>query len=115
MTASDTLKRLMIDTIASNINEVVLGFDGTPSTSSDGSAGRPAITLTPTVTVIDDATLLIEADIPTSESFDDSLKEIHVQLRDTNGNFTPITRHTIRPISKTSTNEVKIQMLIEVR
>lgn len=40
MTTSDTLKRLMIDTIASNINEVVLGFDGTPSTSSDGSAGR---------------------------------------------------------------------------
>ena len=66
------------------------------------------------MTVIDDATLLIEASIPTSESFDDSFQEIYVQLRDTNGNFTPITRHTIRPLNKNSTNEVKIQMLIEV-
>tara|TARA_R100001510_G_C7589998_1_gene160028 strand:+ start:137 stop:484 length:348 start_codon:yes stop_codon:yes gene_type:complete len=115
MTVSDTLKRLMIDTIASNINEIVVGFDGTPSTSSDGTAGRPAMVLSPTVTVIDDAVLLVEADIPISESFDDSLKEVQVQLRDASGNFTPISRHTIRPITKSSSNEVKIQLLIEVK
>ena len=49
MPASDQLKRLMIETIANNINEMVIGFDGTPATSSDGTAGRPAITLTPSV------------------------------------------------------------------
>ena len=49
MTASDHLKRLLLDTIADNINEVIVGFDGTPATSSDGAAGRPALTLTPTV------------------------------------------------------------------
>lgn len=46
MPASDQLKRLMVETIADNINEMVIGFDGTPATSSDGAAGRPAVTVT---------------------------------------------------------------------
>ena len=43
MPANDHLKRLMIETIADNINEMVIGFDSTPATSSDGAAGRPAV------------------------------------------------------------------------
>ena len=49
MPVSDHIKRVLLDTLVSNINEMVIGFDGTPSTSSDGAAGRPAVTINPTV------------------------------------------------------------------
>ena len=114
MPANDHLKRLMAETVASNINEMVIGFDGTPATSSDGSAGRPAVTLTPTVTIVDNSTLLVEASLTTANTFDETLKEVYVQLRGTSG-FTPITRHVFRPITKSSSNEIKIQLVIEIR
>ena len=114
MPANDHLKRLMIETIASNINEMVIGFDGTPATSTDGAAGRPAITITPTVRILDNSTLLVEGVIPSSESFNETHKEVFVQLRGTN-DFTPITRHVFRPIQKTSSNEVNLQLIIEVK
>ncbi len=114
MPANDNLKRLMIETIADNINEMVIGFDSTPATSSDGSAGRPAITIIPTVRIMDNSTLLVEGSLTTADTFDETLKEVFVQLRGTSG-FTPITRHVFNPIKKTSTNEVVIQLMIEVK
>ena len=113
MTASDHLKMLLLDTIADNINEVIVGFDGTPATSSDGAAGRPALTLTPTITVIDDTTLLVEANLGTDQAFDESLKEVYLQMRGTTS--IPIARYVIRPVTKTSNNEMKIELLIEVK
>ena len=112
MPANDHLKRLVIETIASNINEMVIGFDSTPATSSDGSAGRPAITITPTVRIMDNSTLLVEGSLTTADTFDETLKEVFVQLRGTSG-FTPITRHVFNPIKKTSTIEVVIQLMFE--
>lgn len=114
MPSSDHLKRLMIETIADNINELVIGFDGTPATSSDGAAGRPALTITPTVKILDNATLLVEGTITSAVSYDETLKEVFVQLRGSNG-FTPITRHVFRPILKTTNNEIKLQLIIEVQ
>ena len=114
MPASDHLKRRMIETIANNINEMTIGFDGTPATSSDGAAGRPAITITPTVKILDNATLLVEGTLSTADSFDESLKEVYVQLRGATG-FTPITRHVFRPISKNTNNELMIQLIVEVK
>ena len=114
MPASDHLKRLMIETIADNINEMTIGFDGTPATSSDGSAGRPAVTLTPSVKILDNSTLLVEGTLTTANTFDESLKEVYVQLRGATG-FTPITRHVFRPINKTDTKEVIIQLIVEVK
>ena len=107
-------KRLLVDTLASNINEVVLGFDGTYATEDDGSAGRPAVVLTPTVTVVDDTSLLVEATLGTQHTFDLTLKEVYVQFRDTNGTFIPVGRYTIRPLAKSDENEVHIQLLVEV-
>ena len=80
MPANDHLKRLMIETIADNINEMVIGFDGSPATGSDGSAGRPAITVTPTVKVIDNSSLLIEANLTTANVFAETLKEVFIQF-----------------------------------
>ena len=110
---SDYIKRLLLDTLASNINEVILGFDGTPATSDDGSAGRPAITLTPTVTIVDETSLLVEATLPYTESFTDKIREVYIQFRDT-AEFTPVARYTINPVTKSNSNELLIQIAIEV-
>ncbi len=113
MPVSDYIRRLLLETLADNINEVILGFDGTPATSDDGSAGRPAITLVPTVTIVDDTSLLIEATLPYTESFNDNIREVYVQFRDT-AEFTPVARYTINPINKSNSNELRIQIAIEV-
>jgi hypothetical protein len=106
---------LLLDTLASNINELVLGLDGTYATEDDGAAGRPVVTVTPTVTVIDDTSLLVEATLGTQYAFSQSLREIYVQYRDdATGTFTPIGRYTIRPLDKTNQNEIHIQILMEV-
>tara|TARA_R100000008_G_C3507059_1_gene126802 strand:+ start:177 stop:521 length:345 start_codon:yes stop_codon:yes gene_type:complete len=114
MPASDYMKRLLLDTIAANVNEMTLGFDGTPSTSSDGAAGRPAVTITPTITVIDDTSLLVEGTLGTQHVFSEPLKEVYLQFRDTNS-FTPVSRHVIAPVVKNDSNEMKVQIVIEVR
>jgi len=110
---SDYIKRLLLDTLASNINEVILGFDGTPATSDDGSAGRPAIVLTPSVTIVDETSLLVEATLPYTESFTDKIREVYIQFRDTT-EFTPVARYTINPVTKNNSNELLIQIAIEV-
>lgn len=110
---SDYIKRLLLDTLASNINEVILGFDGTPATSDDGSAGRPAIVLTPSVTIVDETSLLVEATLPYTESFTDKIREVYIQFRDTT-EFTPVARYTINPVTKNNSNELVIQIAIEV-
>ena len=77
MVANDHLKRLVIETIADNINEMVIGFDSPPATPSDGAAGRPAVTITPTVRIMDNSTLLVEGKLSTSDSFNETLKEVY--------------------------------------
>ncbi len=93
---------------------MVLGFDGTPATNDDGSAGRPAITLTPIVTIVDDTTLLVEASLPIANSFTDTIKEVVLLSKDSNGVFSCIARYNTKPIIKTTQNEVKIEISIEV-
>tara|TARA_R100000231_G_scaffold125964_1_gene96468 strand:- start:1689 stop:2033 length:345 start_codon:yes stop_codon:yes gene_type:complete len=113
MPVSDYIKRLLLETLASNINEVILGFDGTPATSNDGSAGRPAIVLVPSITIVDETSLLVEASLPFTESFNDKIREVYLQFRDTT-EFTPVARYTINPITKNNSNELLIQIAIEV-
>lgn len=113
MPVSNHLRRLLLQTIADNINEVIIGFDGTPATSDDGSAGRPAVSLTPTVTIIDDTALLVEVKLDTTNTFTDKIREVYIQYRDTS-DFTPVARYTTKPIMKSNTNELHIEILIEV-
>jgi hypothetical protein len=114
MPVSTKIKSTLLNTLKSSINSMVLGFDGTPATNDDGSAGRPAITLTPIVTVVDDTTLLVEASLPIANSFTDTIKEIVLLSKDSNGVFSCIARYNTKPIIKTTQNEVKIEISIEV-
>ena len=115
MPVSNNAKRLVLNTLVEKINEMVIGYDGSPSTNVDGAAGRPAITINPTVKIVDDNTLLVEGFLPAEYSFNDSLKEVFIQHRPTSGSSTPIARHTISKITKTTSNELRIQVLIEVK
>ena len=114
MPVSTKIKSTLLDTLRLSINTMVLGFDGTPATNDDGSAGRPAITLTPIVTVVDDTTLLVEASLPIANSFTDTIKEVVLLSKDSNGVFSCIARYNTKPIVKTTQNEVKIEISIEV-
>jgi len=115
MAISNHIKSNLLTTIQNSINSLVLGFDGTPATNDDGGAGRPAITLTHIITQIDETTLLIEASLPISESFTDTIKEVVLLNKDlTTGVYTPVARYNTKPLIKTSQNEVKIEISIEV-
>jgi len=113
MPLSNRIKRVLLQTIADNINEVIVGFDGTPATSDDGSAGRPAVTLTPKITIVDDSSLLIEAKLERSDSFTENIKEVYIQYRGSDS-FTPVARYNTKEFVKNTNNEVKIEILIEV-
>ncbi len=114
MPVSTKIRSTLLNTLKTSINSMVLGFDGTPATNDDGSAGRPAITLTPIVTVVDDTTLLVEASLPIANSFTDTIKEVVLLSKDSNGVFSCIARYNTKPIVKTTQNEVKIEISIEV-
>jgi hypothetical protein len=55
----------------------------------------------------------VEAEIPITEKFDETLKEVYIQMKDSTG-FTPVSRHVFRPVVKDDNTEMKIQILYEV-
>ena len=108
--------RFLIDTLKDRINQVVFGFDGTLATSEDGGAGRPAFVATPTVRVIDDHSLLVEAVVPLSSTFTVPLKEICVQYQNPSDatDTTVLFRYTHRAVTKTQNNELRFAAIVEV-
>ena len=65
----DIRHRFVVDKLAEEITQVVFGFDGGIATSEDGGAGRPAVTVTPVVRIVDDNTISVEAKLTTTDSF----------------------------------------------
>lgn len=108
--------RFIVDQLKDRINQVVFGFDGTLATSEDGGAGRPAHVATPTVRLIDDHSLLVEAVLPVSTSFNIPLKEVCVQYQnpDDATDTTVLFRYTHRAVTKTQNNELRFAVIIEV-
>ena len=109
-------RRLLTETLADRINEMVFGLDGSIATEDDGGAGRPAIVVTPTVRVIDDRTISVEGGLDTSTSLSLNIKEVALQYRnpaDTT-EVIPLYRYSFRSFGKTTKNEIKFSVLIEV-
>tara|TARA_R110002020_G_scaffold212411_1_gene419013 strand:- start:492 stop:839 length:348 start_codon:yes stop_codon:yes gene_type:complete len=109
------IKRKLAETLKDNISSVVIGFDTTPATSFDGALGQPAATLTPTVRLVDDSTVLVEARLPMSDAYNRSISEVFIQYKDSTSTFVPVARFTIRPIVKDSSTEAVLTILLEVR
>jgi len=108
--------RFMTDTLKSKINQVVFGFDGTIATQEDGGIGRPAVIVTPTITVIDDNTLLVEAKLPLTTSFSLPLREVVIRYQNPSDSTDTIDlfRYTYNGITKTVNNEIRLSVAIEV-
>ena len=107
-------RRIIVETLANNINELVLCFDPSMATIDDTAAGRPVVKLTPTVTVVNEGSVLIQAKLGSQYTFDDTLKEVVVQHKATDGTYTPIARFNSPPIVKTDENEFEIHIMMEV-
>ena len=108
--------RFLIDTLKSRINEVVFGFDGTLATQEDGGIGNPAVVVTPTVRVIDDNTLIVEAKLALDTTFTRPLREVVIRYKnpDNSADTTDFMRYTYNAVRKTSNNELQFSAIIEV-
>ena len=113
MPVLDSLKSALTDHLSSLVTRMTLGSNGGDASSRDGGAGTPQITVTPQVTKIDDRTIAISANFDTQQTSSQSIKE--VALHGDTAQDTPAYRATFLPIDKNSTNEVRVDVLMEVR
>jgi|TARA_R110002110_G_scaffold296993_1_gene511151 hypothetical protein len=113
MPVLDILKSSLTDHLSTLITRMTLGSTGGDSSSRDGGAGNPQITVTPNVRRIDDRTLSISAIFDTQQTSSQSIKEL--VLHGDTALDSPSYRATFMPISKDSTNEIKVDVLMEVR
>ena len=109
----DTLKSSLTDHLSTLITRMTLGSTGGDSSSKDGGAGNPQITVTPNVRRIDDRTLSISATFATQQTSSQSIKGL--VLHGDTALDSPAYRATFMPISKDETNEIKVDVLLEVR
>ena len=104
-------KRFLTETLANRINELVFGLDGSIATEGAGGAGRP-----PIVRVIDDTTISVEGSLGITTELALNIKEVALQYRNPNDTteVIPLYRYSFQPFSKTSRNEIRFSILIEV-
>ncbi len=113
MPVLDSLKSALTDHLSTLVTRMTLGSSGGDASSRDGGAGSPQITVTPQVTKIDDRTLAITANFDTQQTSSQAIKE--VALHGDTALDTPAYRATFLPIDKSTTNEIRVDVLPEVR
>jgi hypothetical protein len=110
----NAIKRRLIETLAGLVNELHIGSDGTVASSEDGGA-RTLTKISPSVTIIDDNSILVEGSFNTSHVFATPIKEIYIQYKDpTTGEFVPVYRANINPFTKNAQNEVRFSFIMEL-
>tara|TARA_R110000824_G_scaffold176199_4_gene355044 strand:+ start:71 stop:412 length:342 start_codon:yes stop_codon:yes gene_type:complete len=109
----DSLKSALTDHLSTLVTRMTLGSSGGDASSRDGGAGTPQITVTPQVTKIDDRTIAVTANFDTQQTSSQAIKE--VALHGDTILDTPSYRATFLPINKNSTNEIRVDVLMEVR
>jgi|TARA_R110000787_G_scaffold36796_2_gene93650 hypothetical protein len=110
----NSIKRRLIENLAGLVNELHIGSDGTIASSEDGGA-RTIARVTPTVTIIDDSSILIEGSFNTSHVYSSAIKEVYIQYKDpTTSEFVPVYRTDINPFTKNAQNEVRFSFIMEL-
>ena len=109
----DSLKSALTDHLSTLVTRMTLGSSGGDASSRDGGAGTPQITVTPQVTKIDDRTIAITANFDTQQTSSQAIKE--VALHGDTVLDTPAYRDNFLPINKNGTNEIRVDVLMEVR
>ena len=113
MPVLDTLKSALTDHLSTLITRMTLGSSGGDSSSRDGGAGNPQITITPNVRRVDDRTISVAGSFNTQQTASQSIKEL--VLHGDTALDSPAYRATFMPVTKDSTNEIKVDVLLEVR
>ena len=84
------------------------------ASSEDGGA-RTIARISPTVTIIDDSSILVEGSFNTSHVYSSPIKEVYLQYKDpTTGEFVPVYRADINPLTKNAQNEVRFSFIMEL-
>jgi len=114
MPVLNSIKRRMIEHLATLVNELHIGSDGTDAREDDGGA-RTLATITPTVHIIDDQSLRVEGTFGTSYIYSTNVQEVYLQYKDpSTGEFVPIYRASIDPFVKNAQNEIAFSFILEV-
>ena len=110
----NAIKRRLVEHLASLVNELHIGTDGTAASADDGGA-RTIASVTPTVRINDDTSILVEGSFSTSHVFNDNVQEVYLQYKDpSTGEFIPVYRADIQPFTKDAQNEVIFSFVLEV-
>lgn len=110
----NSVKRRLIEHLATLINELHIGSDGTLATEVDGGV-RSLASITPTVRILDDNSLSVEGTFDSTHIYSTDVQEVYLQYRDsTTGEFIPIYRTAISSFTKNGQNEVQFSFILEV-
>tara|TARA_R100000656_G_scaffold75500_1_gene55924 strand:- start:2591 stop:2938 length:348 start_codon:yes stop_codon:yes gene_type:complete len=110
----NAIKRRLVEQLSTLVNELHIGSDGTIASVDDGGV-RSLATVTPTLTVLDDTSLLIEGTFDASHIYASDIQEVYLQYRDaTTGEFVPVYRTAIPAFTKNGQNEVRFSFILEV-
>tara|TARA_R100000008_G_C3422697_1_gene85660 strand:- start:22 stop:369 length:348 start_codon:yes stop_codon:yes gene_type:complete len=110
----NSVKRRLIEHLATLVTELHIGSDGTLATEADGGV-RSLASITPTVKVLDDNTLSVEGTFDSTHIYATDVQEVYLQYRDsTTGEFIPIYRTAIPSFTKNGQNEVQFSFILEV-
>lgn len=114
MPVLNSIKRRLVEHLATLVNELHIGSDGTVATADDGGA-RTLSKIVPTVRIIDDNSILVEGAFDTTHVYSTDVQEVYLQYKNpTTGEFIPIYRTSIRPFTKSGSNEVEFSFILEV-
>ena len=110
----NSIKRRLVEPLATLVNELHIGSDGTAASADDGGA-RTLASITPTVRIIDDTSILVEGSFTVNHVFSDSVQEVYLQYKDpSTGEFIPVYRADIQPFTKNAQNEVLFSFILEL-
>tara|TARA_R100000008_G_C3564465_1_gene158286 strand:- start:120 stop:467 length:348 start_codon:yes stop_codon:yes gene_type:complete len=114
MPVLNSVKRRMVEHLATLVNELHVGSDGTVATEDDGGV-RTLASVTPTVRIIGDSSVLVEGTFGVDQSFSTEVQEVYLQYKDgTTGEYIPVYRTSIPAFSKSAQNEVQFSFILEV-
>ena len=113
MPVLDGIKAKLTAHLQTLVSQMSLGTAGGEATSRDGGAGNVAFSVTPTVQRLDDRVISISGIFDTQMISANDIKEVVIHGAPTLDS--PAYRSSFIPISKNSTNEIRVDIVMEVR
>jgi|TARA_R110000824_G_scaffold9126_2_gene41112 hypothetical protein len=113
MPVLDGIKAKLAAHLETLVSKMSIGTAGGAASSRDGGAGNVAFSVTPTVQRIDDRTVSISGIFDTSLISANDIKEVAVH--GATPLDSPAFRTSFMPISKNATNEIRVDVIMEVR